>query len=405
MAPSPTLSSPNRPNALAGLVDPNHTYMFKSDEFCLFSYWYKDRAGNYWRYTNAPENTSDYDPLNGPPILDPTQVMPATAPEFYTEGGVKLNQAVPDDVDMLPNDGYDAYARNACWVGAYFDAKTESIRYVYADTDTKENPFLLVQQLIRTTASRLKPFRTTVADLLESIDVKDRVIGAALMLCDQGFFSPEQVCSLVASDVVVLDNSLTIAGRKFVVDEAVGNLIRSLSMSSQPSDPLFQTSTSMGPVALGTGVLGAYFSYLKMSPNGLLLWHVSNLYSKLFNMYANLGLPYLDLDLQTLERVRLAVGSDDDIEGWVLPQIREFLAQAYGATTAKGLSVSMQDEYGVPVLRSDFRSLNGDELEFSMWLRTQPMHYPDPAQAALVEQTLRSTVSATEGDPADESAQ
>jgi hypothetical protein len=261
-----------------------------------------------------------------------------------------------------------------------------------------------MQQLIRTTGSRLKPFRTTVADLLESIDTKDRVIGVALMLCDQGFFSPEQVCSLVASDVVILDNSLTIAGRKFVVDEAVGNLIRSLCMSSQPSDPLFQTSTSMGPVALGTGVLGAYFSYLKMSPNGLLLWHVSNLYSKLFNTYSRLGLPYLDLDLQTLERVRLAVGSDDDIEGWVLPQIREFLAQSYSASTSKGLSVAMQDEFGVPVLRSDFRSLNGDELEFSMWLRTQPMHYPNPEQAALVEQTLRSAVPAVEGE-ADEPAQ
>lgn len=377
-----------RPSPLRGLTDPNHTYVFRSDEFGSFSYWYKDRAGNYWRYTNAPEQSSDFDALNGPPVLDTTQVTPASDPSFYTASGVKLNQAVPDRAEMLPNDAYDAYSRTSCWVGAFFDTKTESVRYVYSDADTKENPYLYVQQLIRTTDSRIKPFRTTVADMLESVDTKDRVIGMALMLCDQAFFTPDQVCSLSAGDVVVSDNSFVIGGRKIVADEPTSSLLRSLVLSQAPEDPLFQTTTSQGPLALGVGVLSAYFTYLKLSPKGLLLWHVSNAYSKLFNMYAPVGLPFMDLDLQTLERVRLAVGSDDSIEAWVLPQLREYLQKAYRPQIAKGLSVSQQDDFGVPVLRSDLRTYNGDELEFSMWLRRAPMHYIDPAQEAVVISSL-----------------
>lgn len=383
---SPLTTSPMR--SLQGLVDPNHTYMFKSDEFGLFSYWYKDRAGNYWRYSNAPEGTLDYDPLNGPPILDASQVMPSTAPEFYSPEGMKLNQAVPDDQELLMNEAYDAYSRTDCWVGAFFDKKTESIKYVYSDTDVKETPFLLAQQLIRTTDARIKPFRTAVADMLESTDPRDKVIGIALLLCDQGMFLPEQVCNLTAGDVVFLDTSVQIGGRKFVFDENVGAVLKSMAMNSSPEDPLFQTFTAMGPLALGTGLLGAYFTYLKMSPNGLILWHATSLYSKLFNVYSQSGLPFIDLDLQTLERVRLAMGAADSVEGWILPQIREYLEQAYQSQMVKGLTAAAQDPFGVPVLRSDLRSYNGDEQEFSMWLRRAPMHYVDPTKARMIEQQL-----------------
>ena len=72
---------------LPDLVDPDHTYVFKAGELGLFSYWYIDRANNYWRYSNAPEDHPEYDENLGIPVMDRNQPTPAENPPFFTFEG------------------------------------------------------------------------------------------------------------------------------------------------------------------------------------------------------------------------------------------------------------------------------------------------------------------------------
>ncbi|MHA2068141.1 MAG: hypothetical protein ACXABY_27585, partial [Candidatus Thorarchaeota archaeon] len=49
------------------LIDPNHEYVFKTGEYGIYDYWYRDQRGNYWKYSNAPEDHADFDEKAGVP--------------------------------------------------------------------------------------------------------------------------------------------------------------------------------------------------------------------------------------------------------------------------------------------------------------------------------------------------
>ena len=50
-------------------MDPEHKYVYSTGFHGIKDYWYVDKAGNYWRYTNAPEDNEEYNEYLGEPLV------------------------------------------------------------------------------------------------------------------------------------------------------------------------------------------------------------------------------------------------------------------------------------------------------------------------------------------------
>jgi len=365
------------------LVDPEHSYVFRSGEYGLFDYWYIDRAHNYWKYSNAPEGTPDYDPTLGVPIMDKNQPMPAENPQFFTAEGRKRSQAVPPDLLPEDNEAYSPLDSRNIWIEMY--ERDTDRRYIYLDSDVRENLDLWVQYQLRVTDANIPAFRNFAMEKFNGEHPKDKVIGAILMLMDQGLYELEELTEATVSDLSFIDKTAKLLGRKFICDPDLLDFLTSLQGPRDPSAPLFSVVSMQGEGKLGVKHIASIFKFLKVSPAYLLSWNASHIYSRILNRLAFEDFDPEKVDGAALSEVKRVFGTQKDLQYLIDPKLREVLLASYGDAVQKSIVPRIDaDDYTVLTVFSDLAGRRDDEIEFSTWLHAQPMHDISPEEQAEV---------------------
>lgn len=393
---------------LPDLVDPEHSYVFKSGEFGLFDYWYIDNAHNYWKYSNAPEGTPDHNPDLGMPVMSKDQPMPAENPQFFTFEGKKRSQAVPPDLLADRNDDYNPIDPKNIWFEMY-DREGE-VRYIYLDSDVRENIDLWVQYQLRITDANIPTLRTFALEKFSSFQPKDKVVGAIIMLMDQGLYELDELLNAAVSDLEFIDNTVKLLGRKFITDPEFMDFLSSLVGPRDPSSPLFVVSSIQGEGKLGTKHLASIFKFLKVSPAYLLSWHASHIYSRAINRRAFEDALPDEVDGLALSEVKRAFGTQKDMQYLIDSKLRSVLLEAYRDGVAKSIVPRVDsDEYSTLTVFSDLQGRREEEIEFSTWLHAQPMHDITPEEQAAVQEAVASDLAeqeaAEEGEVTDADGQ
>jgi hypothetical protein len=383
------------------LVDPAHSYIFKTGEFGLFDYWYIDKANNYWKYSNAPEGEPDYDPNLGSPTMAKDQPRPTDNPQFFTFEGKKRSQAVPPDILAERNEAYSPIDPKNIWFEMY-DREGE-VRYVYLDSDVRENVDLWVQYQLRITDANIPNLRTFALDKFASEQPRDKVVGAIIMLMDQGLYELEELLNAAVSDLEVIDNTVKLLGRKFICDPDFLDFLTSLGGLRESSSPLFVVSSVQGEGKLGTKHLASIFKFLKVSPAYLLSWHASHIYSRAVNRRAFEDTPEEEVDGLALSEVKRAFGTLKDMQYLIDSKLRSVLMEAYKGPVTKSIVPRVDsDEFSTLTVFSDLQGRRAEEIEFSTWLHAQPMHDISPEEQALVEEAVASDLADQESVEGEE---
>lgn len=407
-------------------IDASHEYVYRSGEYGIYYYWYKDRAENYWKYTNAPEDHVQFDPHAGPALMDPDQPMPHMAPEFYTPEGRKRHLAVPQGIETEVNPGYDPANDRNVWYELYRSQEGET-RFVYLDTDIRENIDLYVQHQLRVADAGLTNYRQMAANLFAKVHPKDRVTGAILMLVDQAFFEVPELAEATVGDLEFTDNTIRLLGRKLVADPQFHDFMTSLVGDRDPSAPLFVVDTVHGRNKLGLHYLYSVFASLKVSPHFLLYWHASHLFSRIINRLAFQKIPVEEIEEKALGELARVFSTRDDVQHLVDYKLRTTLLDNYseGADAGSGeaaegseetkepvgksldLDRMTTDAWGVSMVFSDLVEKRGDELEFSSWLHAQALHNITPDEQAVIDDALeqQAQVDQTEKQQAQQPPQ
>jgi hypothetical protein len=270
----------NKSFGLPESIDPNHQYVYRSGVHGIYTFWYKDVGGNYYQYTNAPVDHPDFDPYSPEAILVADQVMPHTAPQFFTAEGRKLAMAVPEEATLVPNEAYDPMNPRSVWYG-YYENNDEEARYVYFDTDIRENLDLWVQYQLRVTDTGIIPLRKYANKLSESDHPKDKIISVMLMLVDQGMYSPYELTEAKVEDLEFIDMTVKLLGRKLNLDPELVGYVASIHSGRNPNEPLFVIDTKFGRHGVGPRHIYSIFSALKVSPEFLFYWHCSHIFSRI----------------------------------------------------------------------------------------------------------------------------
>lgn len=364
-------------------TDSTHQYIFKSGEYgSMFQYWYRDQLGNYYRYTNAPEDHPDYDPLVGLPLMDPEQPVAEKNPEFFSPEGYKLSQATPQGTNPQRNPAYNQNDPRNLWFEVMSGGQKPT--YIYLDADVKENLDLYVQNQIRVVDAALPRLRKFATELFAGTHVKDRVTGAILMLVDQGFFEVEELTTATVGDLQFIDQVVMLLGRKFVCDLAFFDFLTSLVAQRAPTEPLFQMDTVHGTKPVGNNYLYSVFASLRCSPKFLLGWNASHLFSRIMNRLSFQQVPAEQVEVQAFDELARTLSTRDDVRHLVDYKVRVALMRNYQGGVMKGIQHLSSDDFGVAILRSDLTSLRPDEKEFSDWLHFEPMHDTSPAEEQQV---------------------
>ncbi len=396
-------------------IDPDHTYTYRSGERGIYDFWYKDRAGNYWKYTNAPADHPEYDPYGGDAMLIADQPMPHTSPQFYAEDGRKLHVAIPQGMELTKNEAYDPANPRSIWYGVYESPDGEP-RFVYYDTDVRENLDLWVQYMLRVTDAGLVSYRKYASKLFESPHPKDRVIGALLMLVDQGFFDAIELIQAKVEDVEYVDNTIKLLNRKLVCDPGLVDFFTSITSSRDPSDPLFVLDTTHGRNPVGTRHFLSIFKSLKVSPHILMYWHASHMFSRIVHRLAAERAPIEEVEERAFAELGLVLNTIEDITFLVDEKVKETLLRNFAPIedagvedngpeavapnkegmegqepVAKSLLRAPTDSFGVATIWSDLIARRPDEQEFSVWLHATPLHDISPEEQVEIEQQLAAT--------------
>jgi len=377
-------------------TDGTHTYVFKSGEYgSLYQYWWMDQAGNYYRYSNAPPESPDYDPFYGEPMMDPEQPVPEKHTKFFTKDGYKRNMAVPEGIEPLQNPSYDKNSAVNIWFEVF---DLEGPKYVYLDSDVKENADLYVQSFLRTVDSNLGKLRQFATESFAAPHTKDKITGCIIMLCDQAFYEVEELSNALVGDVEFIDQSVLLLGRRFVCDLPFLDFLTSITAGRSPTDPLFMYDTKHGSSRVGVNYINSVFFTARVSPKFLLYWNASHLYSRIVNRMSFQKVPAEDVETLAFEELARVLSSHDDVQYLVDYKLRTTLARNYQATgdvpdaaVAKSLSRLVVDDFGIAVVRSDLTSFREDEQEFSNWLHNEPMHDSTPETEAAIESVLPET--------------
>lgn len=375
-------------------TDSSHQYLYKSGEYGPMSqFWYRDQQGNYYRYTNAPVDSPDFDPFFGLPLMDPEQPLPEKNPEFFTAEGFKRFVAAPKNVEPVRNPAYNQNDGANLW----FEAAQQGggITYIYLDADVRENIDLYVQSQLRVVDAALPKMRQFATELFAGTHTKDRLTGAILMLVDQGYYEVEELAMATVGDVQFVDQSVILLGRKLICDLNFFDFITSLVSQRSPQEPLFMFDTLTGKSPVGINYMYAVFASVRTSPKFLLSWNASHLYSRIMNRMAFQQVAAEDIETQAFDELARALTTRDDVRYLVDYKLRVALLRNYSEGVMKGLIHLSTDDFGVAVIRSDLTSLRQDEKEFSDWLHQEPMHDTSPAEEAAVEGELQ----AQQGDP------
>lgn len=382
---------------LPELIDPNHTYVFRTGQYGIYDYWYIDRAGNYWKYTNAPEDDEHHDELSGVAVLVPDQPMPHTAPGFFTVEGRKRHMAVPEGMVPERNETYDPLDPKNLWYEIY-RGDNSAARYVYLDADVRENLDLWVQYQLRVVAATLSKFRKYAANLFEQNHPKDRIIGAVLMLCDQALYSPEELVEAAVGDLEFIEDTVKLLGRKFTCDPVMLDFLTSLKGARDASSPLFELETYHGKSPIGKHLIWSIFKQLKVSPYYLLGWHASHSFSKILHRLASEEIDPDQVEALAFAELKQVFNTKEDVRHLVDYKVRETLLQNYEDSVVKSVKRVSTDDFGVRQVYSDLSFLTDPEVEFAEWLHAEPMHVITPEEEAEIESQLAEQAVEEGGD-------
>lgn len=394
-------------------IDPDHEYVYRSGEHGIYDFWYKDRSENYWKYTNAPSDHADYDPYGGESMLVADQPMPHTAPQFYSDEGRKLHLAIPQGMEVVVNEAYDPLNPKSVWYAIYQSEEGES-RYVYYDSDIRENLDLWIQYMLRITDAGIVKYRKYASKLFESPHPKDRVIGIMLMLADQGVFEAWELVQARVSDVEYTDMAINLLGRKIICDPALVDFFASATSQRGPDEPLFAMDTVHGQNKVGLRHFYSIFKSLKVSPHFLMYWHATNLYSRIVHRLSLEQVPIEELEERALGELGRALNLGEDPVFLVDYKLKETLYRNYVTQESiddetpdssqeqepevpedeeevvKSLIRVRSDDLGVATVWSDLVSRRPDEQEFSEWLHAAPLHDTTPEEQQELEVQLDS---------------
>lgn len=397
---------------LPSLADPEHLYVFKSGFYGLYDFWYIDPHHNYWKYTNAPEDHEDYDPLLGIAVKSSDQPTPETNPQFYSGEGKKRHMGVPPDVMPEPNENYDPIDLQNIWYEAY--DKEGEVRYVYLDSDIRENIDMWVQYMMRVTDSNIPKLRSFAVDKFESFHAKDKIIGAVLMLMDQGLFELEPLMAATVRDCEFIDTTVKLLGRKIICDPPLLEFFQKLVTDRDPDAPLFVVENYQGEGKFGLKHMASILRYLKITPPFLLSWHASHIFSRIMNRLVNQGIEPGEIEAQAFGELRRAFGTQKDLQHLVDVHLRKHLMT--GVVESAEAEVQQMDEeeeveksmipltdtdaFSTIMVFSDLMGRRKDEIEFSIWLHAQPMHEIAPEEQQEIDAQVGEKVQQVlEGDP------
>lgn len=375
-------------------IDPNHEYVYCTGEFGLHQYWYRDRFGNYWLYSNAPEGHKDYDPHAGEAIIDPDQPMPHSAPEFFTQDRLKRNQAVPSEANVHENAEYSESDLRNIWKEMY-QAPDGQPRYIYLDKDIRENLDLWVQHQLRVVDAVIPKYRKFANNLFQSSHPKDKVFGAILMLVDQGCFTVEELISAEVSDLEFVDQTVLLLGRKFLCDLPFYDFMTSIKGARDPQETLFQLNTIYGKSQIGLNHINSFFAAMRVSPIFLLYWNASQMFSRISHRLAAEQVPPDQIRRLALDEVGMALNLGEDADCLVDIRLQDVIEENYHSLGKSFARVS-GDSLGVFVVLSDLTSRKPDELQFSMWIHTEPMHQSTPQEDEALEAELEQAHAVAE---------
>jgi hypothetical protein len=386
------------------LIDPNHTYVFCTGDYGIKDYWYVDLQGNYWRYTNAPEDHKDFDAYAGIPLLVRTQPMPATAPGFFTPEGRKRHIAVPPGIIPDRNPVYDPLDSRSIWYEVF--SSNGETRYVYLDADVRENLDLFVQYQLRVADASIPRVRSFAYQLFQQPHQKDKFVAAVIMLVDQGLYGVEELVQATVSDLEFIDETVKLLGRKFRCDPVFLDFLTSLVGTRDKDAPLFQLDTAAGRSMLGVNHLYSIFHFLRISPTYLHMWHASHMFSRIANRLLAEEVPAEDLEGRVFSELRRVFVTSQEIQFMVDYKVRSTVIENF-KTMTKSLDLvrGSTDEYAVLMIFSDLNGRRDDELEFSEWLHAEPMHDVSPVQEVAVDAMLGDSDTADGDDGSDQGAE
>lgn len=393
--------------SLPETIDPNHTYVYRSGFGGLYRYWYVDQGGNYWEYTNAPEDSPEFESSLGPAILVAEQATPTTAPQFYAKNGKKLHAGVPQGVEIQYNGSYNPHDPEEVWYGVYDDPETGAPMIVYLDADIRENPELMVQYGVRLADSGITQYRSYANYLYTSANLKDKVVGAFLMLVDQGMYSPKELTRATVGDVVFIDSTVKLLGRKFVCDTDFYDFITSIVAGRDDTDVLFKVDTHLGEEPLGDGYVSSLFYSMRMEPDNMLVWAANCAFVRIVHRlllqqtpadiieeraYEELSQTFSTVDdlrymilsgLHTrlidnyelaMEEAVAAQGSLDDEEAVEAIDEQQEAPQEGVEDVVKSIAAVDTDSFGVATVTTSLKGMRDFENNFSQWLHYEPMH-------------------------------
>ena len=373
---------------LPDLIDPDHKYVFKTGEYGIYDYWYRDRAGNYWRYTNAPEDHKDFDKKAGVPLLDKKQPMPHTAPQFFSDVGRKRHSAVPQELFVDINPNYNPLDAKNIWYEVYEDQDGVP-RFVYLDSDVRENLDLWVQYQLRVTDAGISKYRQFAVNMFNNPHPKDKIVGAILMLVEQGLYDAESLLEALVEDLEFIDETVKLLGRKFTCDPVFFDFLTSLKARREPSDPLFVVDTVHGRNSLGKHFIFAVFKHLRISPHYIHYWKASQMFSRIMTRLSLTTEPDPEeIEGLAISELQRMFSTRDNIKHMIDHKVREQLLTNYGAPLKKALARQEMDDYGILTIWSDLVARRPDEKEFSAWLHAEPMHDVTPEETAEIAQEL-----------------
>jgi len=366
---------------------------------------YKDNFGNYYKYTNAPKEDPNYDPYAGDAIMLEDQPTMSNSPEYYDPKSMaRLTMAIPQDAqDVIENEAYDELEPARIWFKSYTSAAGDS-RFVYKETDVIENFDLWAAHTLRLTDSMITPLRRFSVNLFRQENIKDRVMAAILMLADQGMFEPSELVKLTVGDIEFIDKTVKIMGRKFVPDPDFLDFFSSVTSGRKPDESLFVLKTAYGERPIGVRHIYSVLKFLKLNSHALVSWHLSQAYTRIMSRLLANKMSFEDAEAKAFMELSGVLSSVSDVSVWVSGIVRTTVEgnyklaeearkdqesaqkKAFGGAqeerepapteepVEKSITASMSDDFGALPLFSGLSYKVPDEISFSSWLHSVPLH-------------------------------
>jgi len=380
-------------------VDPSHAYSHKEGDENNPRFYYQDTAGNLVRYTNAPSGHADNHNQLGDPSIHRHEPLFEGNPEYFTPEGRKLTrcpECAPENVEWNPT--YNAHDPQNAWAGRWVDPESGEHRYTYIDTDIRNMPQTQLHQQNAITDQRLPELRAAAKEMFSSDRLKDQITAIALMLLDQGKMRATELSSLSVSDVHIQGNTINFGKRQVLVGPKILSAVQTLVTRKSPQEPLFsipvqETDGEVNPELsrrIGPNYLSAVLDYVGLSLIGLQTYHCTLRFAQEVHKYLSDHLASWDQAVQyAVLSAMLEWGHDFRYEQDTAGVLQ--LAQAvlidpvivnYLRSKAEEAGIANQPPQPsippamitLPYVTVDSVDKTQEELEFSQWLHSAPVH-------------------------------